>query len=47
MLKFENKYTKRLPKVIPEGAIRTFHTCGLDILVLGDYIIEKNKENKL
>jgi hypothetical protein len=47
MLKFKNKYTKRLLKVIPEGVMRTFHTFGLDILVLGDYIIEKNKENKL
>ena len=47
MLKFKNKYTKKLLKVIPGGAIRTFHTCGLDILVLGDYIIEKNKEYKL
>lgn len=26
----------------PSDAIRTFHTCGLDILVLGEYIIEKN-----
>ena len=25
----------------PEDAIRTFYTCGLDILVLGDYVIEK------
>ena len=25
----------------PSDAIRTFHTCGLDILVLGNYIIEK------
>ena len=25
----------------PSDAIRTFFTCGLDILVLGDYIIEK------
>ena len=47
MLKFENKYTKRLLKVIPEGAIRTFHTYCSDILVLGDYIIEKSKEYKL
>ncbi len=46
MLKFKNKYTKKLLKVITRGAIRTFHTCGLDILVLGDYIIEKNKEYK-
>ena len=28
----------------PSDAIRTFHTCGLDILVLGDYIIEKKYE---
>ena len=25
----------------PSDAIRTFYTCGLDVLVLGDYIIEK------
>ena len=25
----------------PEDAIRTFYTCGLDILVLNDYIIYK------
>ncbi len=25
----------------PSDAIRTFHTCGLDVLVLGEYIIEK------
>ena len=25
----------------PEDAIRTFYTCGLDFLVLGDYVIEK------
>ena len=25
----------------PSDAIRTFHTCGLDVLVLGNYIIEK------
>ena len=25
----------------PEDAIRTFYTCGLDLLVLGDYVIEK------
>lgn len=25
----------------PSDAVRTFHTCGLDILVLGNYIIEK------
>ena len=25
----------------PSDAIRTFFTCGLDVLVLGDYIIEK------
>ena len=25
----------------PEDAIRTFFTCGLDILVMGNYIIEK------
>ena len=28
----------------PSDAIRTFHTCGLDILVLGEYIIEKKYE---
>ena len=28
----------------PSDAIRTFHTCGLDILVLQDYVIEKNKK---
>ena len=25
----------------PDDAIRTFYTCGLDLLVLGDYVIEK------
>ena len=25
----------------PTDAIRTFYTCGLDILVMGDYTIEK------
>lgn len=25
----------------PEDAIRTFYSCGLDILVIGDYIVEK------
>jgi len=25
----------------PSDAIRTFHTCGLDILVLQDYVVEK------
>ena len=25
----------------PEDAIRPFYSCGLDILVIGDYIIEK------
>ena len=25
----------------PSDAIRTFHTCGLDILVLGEYIMKK------
>lgn len=27
----------------PSDALRTFHTCGLDILVLQDYVIEKVK----
>ena len=27
----------------PTDAIRTFHSCGLDILVLQDYVIEKNE----
>jgi carbamoyltransferase len=25
----------------PADAIRTFYTCGLDVLVIGDYVIEK------
>ena len=25
----------------PTDAIRTFYTCGLDILVIGDYTVEK------
>ena len=25
----------------PSDAIRTFYTCGLDYLVLGDYVIKK------
>jgi len=25
----------------PSDAIRTFHTCGLDVLVLQDYVVEK------
>tara|TARA_Y100000590_G_C15728303_1_gene1016065 strand:+ start:1488 stop:3197 length:1710 start_codon:yes stop_codon:yes gene_type:complete len=28
----------------PTDAIRTFHSCGLDILVLQDYVIEKNEK---
>ncbi len=28
----------------PSDAIRTFYTCGLDILVLQDFVIEKNKK---
>ena len=31
----------------PSDAIRTFHTCGLDILVLQDYVIEKNKRKMI
>lgn len=26
----------------PSDAIRTFYSCGLDILVMGDYVLEKN-----
>ena len=26
----------------PSDAIRTFYSCGLDILVIGDFVIEKN-----
>ena len=25
----------------PQDAIRTFYSCGMDIVVIGDYIIEK------
>ena len=29
----------------PTDAIKTFYSCGLDILIIGDYVIKKIEKN--
>ena len=31
----------------PEDAVATFNKCGLDILVIGDYIVRKDNDNQV